>query len=103
MTLHRVTLIALVVGVLNTAAEAQEESASLITLDRIYKSKEFTSKKFVTTEWHEQGKGYTTLESSATLAEEMDLVRYDLETGERRILVLLSPINTFEYPTDLLR
>ena len=35
MTLHRVTLIALVVGVLNTAAEAQEESASLITLDRI--------------------------------------------------------------------
>ena len=87
MTLHRVTLIALVVGVLNTTAEAQEESASLITLDRIYKTKEFTSKKFVTTEWHEQGKGYTTLESSETMADVKDLVRYDLETGERSILV----------------
>ena len=87
MALHRVTLIALVIGVLNTAAEAQEESASLITLDRIYKTKEFTSKRFVTTEWHEQGKGYTTLESSETMADVKDLVRYDLETGERRILV----------------
>lgn len=87
MTLHRVTLIALVAGVLNTTAEAQEISASLITLDKIYKSKEFISKRFVKTEWHEQGKGYTTLESSATLRDGVDLVRYDLETGKRRILV----------------
>ena len=87
MTLHRVILIALVVGVFSTGAKSQEEITSLITLDRIYKTKEFTPKKFVTTEWHERGKGYTTLESSETLADVKDLVRYDLETGERKILV----------------
>ena len=68
-------------------AKSQEEITSLITLDRIYKTKEFTPKKFVTTEWHERGKGYTTLESSETLVDVKDLVRYDLETGERKILV----------------
>ncbi|MCH8305453.1 MAG: DPP IV N-terminal domain-containing protein, partial [Candidatus Marinimicrobia bacterium] len=87
MTLHRVILIALVVGVFSTVAKSQEEITSLITLDRIYKTKEFTPKKFVTTEWHERGKGYTTLESSETLVDVKDLVRYDLETGERKILV----------------
>ena len=87
MTLHRVILIALVVGVFSTGAKSQEEITSLITLDRIYKTKEFTPKKFVTTEWHERGKGYTTLESSEMLVDVKDLVRYDLETGERKILV----------------
>ena len=85
--LHRITLIALTIGVLTTTAAAQEESRSLVTLDRIYKSKEFRAKGFVTTEWHEEGKGYTTLESSANLADGIDLVRYDLKTGERTILV----------------
>jgi len=87
MTLYKIALIVAVVGVLNTSAEAQEESASLITLDRIYRTQEFTPKKFVTTEWHDQGKGYTALENSATLGKGKDLVRYDLETGEREILV----------------
>ena len=87
MTIFRVTLIALMIGVLDTTAEAQEEGRSLVTLDRIYKTKEFTAKRFVTTEWHEEGKGYTTLESSAILADGIDLVRYDLKTGERTILV----------------
>ena len=87
MTLHRIILIALMVGVFSTVAKSQEEITSLITLDRIYKTKEFTPKKFVTTEWHERGKGYTTLESSETLVDVKDLVRYDLETGERKILV----------------
>ncbi len=85
MTLHRVTLIALVVGILNVVAGAQDENASLLTLDKIFKTKEFTAERFITTEWHERGKGYTTLENSSTLPDVKDLVRYDLESGERRI------------------
>ena len=87
MSLLRLALIALVVGVFSTAAEAQEKSASLITLDRIYKTEEFTPENFGNTEWHEEWKGYTTLENSATLPDAKELVRYDLETGKRKILV----------------
>ena len=87
MTLHKLAYIAFVVGIFSTGANAQEESNSLLTLDRIFRTNEFTAERFITTEWHERGKGYTTLERSTAMTEGIDLVRYDLETGERKILV----------------
>ncbi len=68
---------------------AQDRDASLLTLDRIFNSREFLPDFFGPARWLSDGSGYTTLESSPDgLGREM--VRYDPATGEREVIVPIS-------------
>ena len=65
----------------------QEIDSTRLTLDRIYASREFSGARFGPTRWIDDGSGYTTLERSEGPAGGRDIVRYETESGERRILV----------------
>jgi len=43
---------------------AQTEDKTILTLDRIFKNREFRSQEFGSIEWFKDGKYYTTLEPS---------------------------------------
>lgn len=64
----------------------EERDPGLLTLDRIYDSREFELKPF-SARWHGKGLGYTTLEDSADEQSGHDIVFHDAATGERKILV----------------
>ena len=87
--LHRRDL-ALLFGLALTAApaaaSAQQADSSLLTLDRIYGSKEFVPEPFGPSRWLGDGSAYTTLESTAE-GPGQDLVRYDVESGRREVMV----------------
>jgi dipeptidyl-peptidase-4 len=69
------------------ASFAQESDSTLITLNKIYGSSYFRAERFGPARWLEDGTGYTTLESSKTAKEGVDIVSYDAATGSRKILV----------------
>ncbi len=73
------------------------EDKSRLTLDRIFSSEEFTAKSFGPAQWVDDGGGYTTVEPTAEDQKVKELVRYDIASGERRVLVTavqLTPANT---------
>ncbi len=79
----------LVAGLLTAtpgAAPAQQADSSLLTLDRIYGSKEFVPQRFGPARWLEDGSAYTTLEPAPD-GNGQDIVRYDVESGRREIMV----------------
>lgn len=67
-------------------SEAQNTDPGILTLDRIFTDREFTSERFGPARWLDDGTGYTTLEAPAD-GEGRDLVKYDPKTGKREILV----------------
>jgi dipeptidyl-peptidase 4 len=67
-------------------ALAQQADSSLLTLTRIYGSPEFASQPFGPARWLGDGAAYTTLEPT-TGGEGKDIVRYDVETGKREVMV----------------
>lgn len=71
-------------GGTNSAAET---APSLLTLERIFSSQEFSQQRFGPARWLMDGSGYTTLEPSASLNDSRDIVRYEPDNGERKILV----------------
>ena len=66
---------------------ARTEGPSILTVERIYGSKEFDEEKFGPARWLDDGSGYTTLKKSETDSGGKDIVRYDSETGDREIIV----------------
>jgi len=78
-----------------------DAAACYLNLERIFSKHEFDVKKFGPVRWLEDGSGYTTLEDSEAPAESEpsgpcdksrdeiphDIVRYDPETGARKIIV----------------
>ena len=67
---------------------AQEKPADpVLTLDRIFASREFAAERFGPARWMADGESYTTLEPSADTKPGRDLVLYRAETGKREILV----------------
>ncbi len=64
-------------------AQADE---GFLTIDRIFSS-EFRAQRGSSTEWLPDGNGYTALEPSATIKNGEDIVKYDLITGAKVILV----------------
>jgi dipeptidyl-peptidase-4 len=68
------------------AVRAQQADSSLLTLSRVYGSGEFASQPFGPSRWLGDGSAYTTLEPAAGGAGE-DIVRYDVESGRREVLV----------------
>lgn len=71
--------------VLAISLHAQSDPTKL-TLDRIFASREFSSKYFGPAKWLEQGTAYTTVEASAD-GSGSELIRYETETGARSVWV----------------
>jgi len=68
-----------------TSVIAQTDNPSLLTLERIFSSDEFSSGRFGPARWLVDGSGYTTLEQSENGGR--DIVQYDPKSGQREILV----------------
>jgi dipeptidyl-peptidase-4 len=83
--------IAAVIAVLGLFAEPQVRGQSadpgLLTLDRIFVSREFAPERFGPARWMSDGASYTTLEPSPETKGGRDLVLYRAETGRREVLV----------------
>lgn len=73
--------------ILLTHAMGQNTDPALLTLDRIFTDKEFTTKSFGPFEWLDEGAAYTTLEDASDVKNAKELVRYDTRSGQREILV----------------
>ncbi|MFQ5742711.1 MAG: S9 family peptidase [Acidobacteriota bacterium] len=80
------------------ALAAQTADPSLLTLERLFSSRDFSPQRFGPARWLEDGSGYTTLEKSETAAGR-DIVRYQPRSGRREVLVAaahLVPAGTSE-------
>lgn len=66
---------------------AQAADPGLLSLERIYASTDFRPEFFGPARWLAGGAAYTTLERSREGKGGQDLVRYDVETGARTVLV----------------
>ncbi len=66
---------------------AQSQNDSLLTLDRIFKSREFVGERFGPARWLDEGSSYTTVEPSETAKGTRDIVAYETKSGKRNILV----------------
>jgi dipeptidyl-peptidase-4 len=66
---------------------AQEVDPSMLTIDRLYKSREFQSGSFGPARWLSDGAAYTTVERSQEVSGSREIVRYDTKTGQRVVLV----------------
>jgi dipeptidyl-peptidase 4 len=69
------------------AAYGQPGDKRLLTLDRIFSSKDFRSETFGPARWLDDGSAYTTLESSPANKEAREIVRYEATSGERSVLI----------------
>ena len=69
------------------AAQRPAADSSLLTVDRIFASPEFRAGTLAALAWLSDGTGYTALERAAGGKPGQDLVRYDVETGLKTILV----------------
>jgi len=81
----------------------KKEDPSLLTVARIYDSKEFDAEPF-SARWMKDGSGYVKLEASTAQAGGKDVVRYDPQTGESEVLVsaahLVPPGESSPLPLD---
>ncbi len=67
-----------------TATPAPSPDESLLTLDSIFT---YRVKSLGPIQWQQDGSGYLALEPSATNKDVLDIVRYDVSTGERTVKV----------------
>ena len=67
--------------------QSQKEDKSLLTLDRIYNSRELSSQRFGPARWIDNDNGYTTLEPSKEYKDARDIIKYNTLTGERNVLI----------------
>lgn len=73
-------------GVLPAAAQTEHGSTSLLTLDRLFSSREFDTESVPEVRWSRSAPAYFTLEPAAA-GPGRDLVRHDPETGTHAVLV----------------
>jgi dipeptidyl-peptidase-4 len=79
--------LAAVFGVYGVLAAQVKPADPLLTIDRIFGAREFSSERFGPARWTRDGDSYTTLELSAEVKGGRDLVLYEAATGERKVLV----------------
>ena len=84
-TMRRWTLLAFVI--LFVSGQAQETDPGILTLERIFASKEFESERFGPVRWLEDGSGYTTLERTDSGDDARNIVKVQPKSGEKEILV----------------
>ena len=70
-----------------TSPTTSDKDPSLLTVERIYDSSDFSAGRFGPARWLEDGSGYTTLEGSEKVDGGRDIVLYDPESGEGQILI----------------
>ncbi len=63
------------------------EDKSILSTQRLFNSKEFETKSFGPARWLDDESGYTTLETAASDPEIKEIVRYDIVSGHRDVLV----------------
>lgn len=80
-------LAVLFVFILTYTGFAQKEDKSILTLNKIFNSADFSSERFGPARFIEEGKFYTTLEASKETPGGSDIIKYETETGKREILV----------------
>jgi dipeptidyl-peptidase-4 len=91
--LRIITIIVLAIGLATgftvpAAAAAQDKPADpVLTLERIFASREFSAERFGPARWMSDGESYTTLEPGVEAKAGRDLVLYRAETGKREVLV----------------
>jgi len=61
--------------------------SSVITLERIYKTGDFSQEWFGPYQWYQNGKYYTKLERSKTIKGGLDIVKYNTGTNKKELLV----------------
>jgi dipeptidyl-peptidase-4 len=71
---------------------ADTPDSTLLTIDRIFASRDFAEQRAGTYRWIDGGEGYTALESAPAPAKGRELVRYDTRTGKRTVLVPTSAL-----------
>jgi len=90
--------------------QAQDKSSGLLTVERIFASREFAPESFGPVHWLKDGSSYTVLENSATIAGSKDIVLYQppAEPGKfwfrhrflfRQVKPLLYPSMIIHFPT----
>jgi dipeptidyl-peptidase-4 len=70
-----------------SVAQDKPADPGLLTLERIYGSREFAAERFGPARWMRDGESYTTVEPNADVQGGRDLVLYRAETGRREVLV----------------
>ncbi len=85
-------LIALALIVPAFSAAQDKPADPILSLDRIFASREFAAERFGPARWMADGESYTTLEPSAEAKPGRDLVLYRAETGKREVLVSAAKI-----------
>ena len=82
-------LFVLLALVISCAYLLSQEKAdpSLLTLQRIFDSREFAPARFGPARWMKDGQSYTTVEDSAAVKGGKDIVLYSAETGRREVLI----------------
>ena len=80
-----ITLFVLVLFI--PSIKSQTEDKSLLTIDRIFRSSDFSSQWFGPARWIDNDRGYTTLETSSEFKNAKDIVEYNPETGVGKVLV----------------
>ncbi len=68
--------------------EENKEDRTLLTLDRIFLEREFSSGRFERIQRLDDGSGYMTLEPFEAENKGRDIAKYDPATGQREVLVL---------------
>ncbi len=81
------TAILLLLGSVGTVLGAEPADPSILTVERIFTGKEFETEKFGPARWLEDSSAYTTLEDSQDQEEGKDIVRYEPQTGRRKVIV----------------
>jgi dipeptidyl-peptidase-4 len=90
---RRSLTLALLLVLAITSAEAIQNDRSLLSLERIFSSKEFVAEPFGPARWLDSGSAYSTVEPSPDVKDASDIVQYDPEGGRRTVLVSASRLS----------
>jgi dipeptidyl-peptidase 4 len=71
----------------SSASLSQEIDSTMLSVDRIYTTREFSPRPPARIRWVNDGSGYTAIEPSEGAKRWEDIVRYDLDTKRRSIIV----------------
>jgi dipeptidyl-peptidase-4 len=74
----------------------------ILTIDRIFHDDEFKANSFGPARWLDDNSGYTTLEAAPTHDKVKEIVRYDLPSGERTVLVTAADLTSANSDKPLL-
>jgi len=105
MQLAGIVILSSAIAVFCPCLGGQEKAdPSILTLERIFSSREFTPARFGPARWMKDGKSYTSVEDSTAVKGGKDIVLYSAETGKRDILIsasrLLTPGATAPLPIE---